>query len=144
MAQGEVIAFINSDVVVRPTALRALADAADVPGVGLVSASVRLMRSPGLINTCGNPVHFLGLSWAGGLGEPAENHAEAGDVTVASGAAMACTSENWIRLEGFYEPFFLYHEDTELSVRCWLQGLRVRFVPEAVVDDDFANELSGN
>lgn len=136
-AEGDVVAFVNSDVIVRPGALRALVDALDDPAVGLASASVRLMRSPELINSSGNPVHYLGLSWAGGLGDPAEQHAEPRDVTVASGAAVACTRATWERLEGFYEPMFLYHEDTELSVRCWLQGLAVRYVPQAVVEHDY-------
>lgn len=136
-ASADVLAFVNSDVIVRPGALRALARTLDDPEVGLASASVRLMSSPELINSCGNPVHYLGLSWAGGLGEPAEQHADPADIAVASGAAFACTRTTWERLDGFFEPLFLYHEDTELSVRCWIQGLAVRYQPDAVVEHDY-------
>jgi GT2 family glycosyltransferase len=95
------------------------------------------MDQPETINTVGNPVHYLGLSWAGGLGEPASAHAVPADVASATGAAMACRRDTWESLGGFYEPLFLYQEDTELSLRCWQQGLAVRFEPGAVVDHDY-------
>lgn len=136
-ATGDVLAFVNSDVVVRPGATQALADALLDPAVGLVCASVRLMSDPDLINSVGNPVHYVGLSWAGGLGDPAEEHAAPRDVASITGATFACTRTTWDRLGGFYEPLFLYQEDTELSLRCWQQGLAVRFVPSAVVEHDY-------
>ena len=136
-AAGDVLAFVNSDVVVRPGALQALADALLDPSVGLVCASVRLMSDPDRMNTAGNPVHFLGLSWAGGLGEPAADHDTPRDVASVTGATFAATRETWERLGGFYEPLFLYQEDTELSLRCWQQGLAVRYVPSAVAEHDY-------
>jgi GT2 family glycosyltransferase len=136
-ATADVIAFVNSDVVVRSGAVAALANAVADPSVGLACASVRLLDQPDTINTVGNPVHFLGLSWAGGLGDPASVHAAPTDVASATGAALACRRDVWERLGGFYEPLFLYQEDTELSLRCWQQGLAVRFEPRAVVDHDY-------
>ena len=41
--------------------------------------------------------------------------------------------ETWDLLDGLQERYFLYHEDVELSLRSWLRGLRVVFVPDAVV-----------
>jgi GT2 family glycosyltransferase len=137
VATGGVLAFVNSDVIARPEALRALAAALVDPAVGLVCASVRLMNDPARMNTAGNPVHYLGLSWAGGLGDPAEQHAVPAEVTSITGATFACTRATWERLGGFYEPFFMYQEDTDLSLRCWQQGLAVRYVPSAVVEHDY-------
>ena len=37
---------------------------------------------------------------------------------------------------------FAYLEDTELSLRCWQRGLKVMFVPDAVVLHDY--EFSRN
>ena len=34
---------------------------------------------------------------------------------------------------GFYEPYFAYHEDSDLSIRTWRLGLRVVSVPDAVI-----------
>ncbi len=130
---AEVLAFVNSDAVVAPGALAELAGAARRPGVGLVSGSIRLADSPELMNSAGNPVHVLGLSWAGGLGEPAARHAVGTEVASASGAALAVRREVWDALGGFTREFFAYQEDCDLSLRCWQRGLQVRYVPEAVV-----------
>ena len=131
-ATGEFLAFVNGDAVVRPDALAHLV-AALGDQVGLATASVRLYDEPDVINSAGNPVHFTGLSWAGGLGQPATAYAEGRDVASASGAATACRRDRFESLGGFCEPMFAYCEDTELSLRCWQRGWRVVYVPEAVV-----------
>lgn len=132
-AGGEVIAFVNSDAVVAPDALRHLAAVALEPGVGIASGSIRLAATPELLNSGGNEIHFLGVGWAGHLGEAAARHGRRRTVTGASGAGMAMARATWKRLDGFEERYFAYHEDAELSIRCWQQGLPVVFVPEAVV-----------
>jgi hypothetical protein len=38
----------------------------------------------------------------------------------------------WRAVGGLTEEYFLYHEDTELSLRLWQRGLTVEYVPEAV------------
>lgn len=132
-ARGDVVAFVNGDAVVRPEALAALAAALADDTVGLASASLRLYDEPEVINSVGNPVHFSGLSWAGGLGDPAGAHAHATDIASATGAAVAARAERFRALGGFAEPMFAYCEDAELSLRCWQRGWRVRYVPDAVV-----------
>jgi GT2 family glycosyltransferase len=140
-ATGDVLAFVNGDAVVRPGALAALAAALD-DTVGLATASLRLHGDEDVMNSAGNPVHYLGLSWAGGLGRPATAYAAPADVASASGAATACRTERFEALGGFYEPMFAYCEDTELSLRCWQQGWRVVYVPDAVVSHRY--EFSRN
>jgi GT2 family glycosyltransferase len=127
------LVFINSDALVEPGALAALAATAARPEVGLASASLRLAETPELLNTDGNPVHVLGLSWAGHLGEPATRYAEEKTIASATGAAVACRREVWDALGGFTEQFFAYCEDADLSLRCWQQGWDVVYVPSAVV-----------
>jgi GT2 family glycosyltransferase len=112
-----------------PTLVKALRD----DRVGIVTAGVRLLDSPGLMNTAGNPVHFTGLSWAGGLGRPATDYPERRCVAAASGCAMAVRRGVWEQLDGLCEEMFAYCEDTDLSLRCWLAGWTVESVPEAVV-----------
>ncbi|MFL6135741.1 MAG: glycosyltransferase family 2 protein [Nocardioidaceae bacterium] len=137
LASGDVVAFVNSDAVVRPTARRALAGALRAGDVGIASGSLRLRDRPEVINSAGNPVHYLGLSWAGGLGEPATDHARPRSVASACGGLMALRRETWEALGGFYEPMFAYCEDVELSLRCWQRGWSVRYVPEAVATHDY-------
>jgi GT2 family glycosyltransferase len=131
-ARGEVLAFVNGDAVVRPEALSRMVKHLD-DSVGLVTASLRMYDDEEVVNSAGNPVHYLGLSWAGGLGRPASEYAEVAEVASATGAATVCRADRFAALGGFCEPMFAYCEDTELSLRCWQRGWRVVYVPDAVV-----------
>ncbi len=131
-AVGDVLIFVNSDCVVRPEALAALAREAVRSG-GLVTSSVRLGWEPDKLNSAGNPVHFLGFSWAGGLGQPASTALERKEVASVSGACFGVTRDTWDALGGFPEAYFAYHEDVELSLRCWLSGRKVHYIADAVV-----------
>ncbi|HEY3241164.1 MAG TPA: glycosyltransferase family 2 protein [Acidimicrobiia bacterium] len=137
LATGELMAFVNPDALVEPGALAALAGALDDPTVGIATAQVRLLREPGLVNSAGGAIHFLGLGWAVGYGQPASRAGTRRDVAAASGAAMALRAETFAALQGFTEELFLYHEDADLSWRCWMGGWRVAYIPEAVVFHDY-------
>ncbi|MEV0723333.1 glycosyltransferase family 2 protein [Micromonospora purpureochromogenes] len=132
-ATGEWLAFVNSDAIVTPDALAKVVAVAGEPGVGAAMASIRLADSPELINTSGNPLHFTGLSWAGGNGEPASAHAVRATVPSLSGCCFVINRALWRELDGFAAEYFAYHEDTELSLRLWQRGLRLEYVPDAVV-----------
>lgn len=132
-ARGDLVALVNGDAVVEVSALARLAAVAMRPGVAIASASIRLADEPDIMNSRGSDLHFLGISWAAGFGEPAARHALEKDIFGASGAGMVIRRELWEEMGGFEERYFAYHEDLELSLRCWQRGLRVVFVPEAVV-----------
>jgi GT2 family glycosyltransferase len=125
------VALVNSDCVLRPDTLALLAAEAVRPDTGPVMAGVRLAEPPHLVNSAGNPVHLIGLSWAGGM-NTAETRTEPYDVTGASGACVLLQSSVWKTLGGFDEEYFAYLEDTELSLRAWRLGLSARCVPTAV------------
>lgn len=137
-ARGEYLVFVNSDAFLRPGALDALVGALEDPAVGMVTGSLRLEAEPDSINSVGNPMHFLGITWAGALGEPAARHTDPRDVATASGAFFGVRRDVWQQLGGFDPAYFMYHEDADLSLRCWLSGRRVVFVPDAVADHDYA------
>jgi GT2 family glycosyltransferase len=129
-AAGDFIVLVNNDAVVEPATIADLV-AAMRPGVGVAGASIRLAEDPALLNSGGNPVHVLGLSWAGRLGQP-EHLTETTEVPIASGCCVITTREHWQRLGGFDPAYFMYHEDSDLSLRTWRQGLRVVYVPGAI------------
>jgi GT2 family glycosyltransferase len=132
-AGGGVLVFVNSDAIVEPEAISRLVAVATEPEVGAATASVRLADRPDVINSAGNPLHFTGLSWAGGHGEPAGRYGTRRSVPALSGCCFAIRRDLWDRLDGFAPEYFAYHEDTELSLRLWQRGLRVEYVPDAVV-----------
>jgi GT2 family glycosyltransferase len=131
-ATGDYLAFVNSDAIVAPDALSKTVAVAAEEGVGAAMASIRLADDPNLINTSGNPLHFTGLSWAGGNGEPATAHAQRRSVPSLSGCCFVIGRDLWRELDGFPAKYFAYHEDTELSLRLWQRGLRPQYVPDAV------------
>lgn len=135
----EFVAFVNPDVLVEPDALFLLVEEAARDDVGIASASVRLLHEPELMNSAGGSIHFLGLGWAEGYRQPATSDIASTDrdVIAASGAAMAMRRDRFEELGGFTEQLFLYHEDAELSFRCWLRGWTVRYVAGAVVLHDY-------
>ena len=137
-SEGEYIVLLNSDAIARPGAIAALVSALDDPTVGISTASVRLLNDPARLNSSGNPVHYLGLTWAGNLGRLAATTPIAGEVASASGCAMAMRRADWERLEGFSDMMFAYYEDVELSLRVWLSGHRVVYVPEAEIWHDYS------
>ena len=137
------VALVNPDAVVEPGALAALAAVARRPEVGLATASVRLADRPERLNSAGNDIHFLGLSWSGCFDEPAADHDRPRDVTGASGAGMMVRRDVWEALGGFDPEFFAYHEDADLSLRCWHHGWAVRYVPEAVVHHRYEFSRNG-
>jgi GT2 family glycosyltransferase len=139
-ATGTYVAFVNGDAIVEPEALALLVQAcADPDGatVGVATASVRLLDRPEVINSAGNPVHFLGLSWAGGHNRPASEYDTARAVASASGATTVMRRDQFLDVGGFCESLFTYVEDTDLSLRVWQRGWSVTYVPAAVVLHDY-------
>ena len=133
-AGGQTLVFVNSDAVVQPGAIAALRGALlETEDTALVCASIRFADRPELLNTAGNPFHYVGMVWSGFFGEPAAEHAEAVDVATVTGATFAVRREAWEALGGFADDWFAYHEDSELSLRAWQRGWRVRYEPTAVV-----------
>ena len=137
-AVGEVLVFVNSDALVRPGALATLRRVVEHDStVGIACGCLRLADRPDLVNSVGNPLHWTGITWAGSCGEPAARHEQPGEVAVATGGLFAVRRAVWHRLGGFDERYFAYHEDTDLSLRAWLLGLRVVVEPSAVADHHY-------
>lgn len=132
-AQGDVLVFVNSDAVLRPGAIDALAGAVQDPAVGLAGGLVLLPGDRDVVNSMGLPVHISGLSWCDGYGEPvAARHLQQRPIASVAGALFACRRDTWDLLGGMDASYFMYHEDTDLSLRCQLAGLEVVHCPQAV------------
>jgi GT2 family glycosyltransferase len=136
-ATGDVLVFLNPDTVVAPGALDGLVRPLEDREIGIVSARLRLMNQPELLNSAGNEVHVTGIAWAGLFGRPATVVDELRDVAFPTGAAMAIRRELFDELGGFTEELFMYQEDLELGWRARLRGLRVVVTPEADVYHDY-------
>ena len=139
-ASRELLLFLNPDAAVAPgfrdAIERPLADGRGwAAWMGLVTAD-----GGRVVNTEGGVVHFTGIAWAGGAGRPIAGEADrpaAGPVAFASGACLAIPRATWESEGGFPGPFFLYHEDVDLSLRARLGGGVVGIEPAAEVDHEY-------
>ncbi len=126
------LVFVNSDVVVQPDAIGFLTSRIDEDGVGLVTGAVLLPGPDQLVNSIGNPIHYLMFSWAGDYGERFSQHRAGEAIAGISGAFFACRREHWRALGGFDEEYFAYAEDADISLRTWQMGKAVVFEPRAI------------
>lgn len=122
-ANGEYLAFLNPDTCVAPGWLDPLITALeDDPQAGLATSKILLYDQPERINTCGNDVHYTGLTLCRGAGMPHDALNTLAEVSAISGAAFVMRRNLYEMLAGFDGTFFLYMEDTDLSWRAASQG----------------------
>jgi GT2 family glycosyltransferase len=143
VAGGDVLAFINPDTeadrpwlteLVRPL----LADGS----IGMTTSRITLLGQPGIINTCGNDVSLAGVATCRRAGQPAADVRCDEDVAAVSGAAFAMRATLFRRLGGFDAAFFMYLEDTDLSLRARQAGYRCVLAAASVVAHDYRLALT--
>ena len=135
LGHGRHIALLNYDSTPEPDWLARLVAVLDAdPSVGAAQGD-RHERARRGVNTAGNALHYLGFAWAPAADEPPDGAPY--EVAVGSGASLLVRGEAWRETGGFWEEFFLYHEDVELSWHLRLLGWRVVAVPGAVTWHDY-------
>ncbi len=136
-ARGDLLVILNPDASPRP----GFGEAIRRPWLeerGWIAWQALVADGDGtMINSTGNPVHFTGIVWAGGHGDPIGEAPPAGEVSALSGACLAIPRRAWEEAGGFPKRFFLYHEDVDLSLRLRLAGGALGIEPAAVVDHDY-------
>ena len=133
-ATGDVLVFVNPDTAVYAGWLAELVRPLQ-PGqpVGMTTSRVVHLEQPHLVNTCGNDITWTGLTVCRGLNQPIEQWNTPGEVAAVSGASFAISKALFDTLGGFDERFFLYYEDTDLSLRVRLAGYQILYVPGSLV-----------
>jgi GT2 family glycosyltransferase len=135
LANGfDYVMLLNQDGEVDPGILEnAVRVAESDKSIGAAQCLIRLHPETDLLNSYGNELHYLGLGWSGGYRLPVEGNRprEIRDIGYASGAAVLyrCTALRDVGL--FDEVMFLYHEDTDISVRMRLRNWRVVIAPRS-------------
>jgi hypothetical protein len=141
-ARGDCLIFLNPDTLVEPGWVEGLLTLlARDPQAGLATSKI-LQLDTGRVSGCGNAIHITGLTLARGMGASPEAFREVEPVDAVSGASFAVRRDLFEELGGFDEDFFLYVEDTDLSMRARLAGWRCLFAPESVVYHDYTFRLT--
>jgi GT2 family glycosyltransferase len=134
-ATGDLLVFLNPDAVPAPDFCRAIRAPLDRPRRWAAWMGLLTQDEGRCVNTHGNVVHFTGLGWAGGVGEAAPGpEAQPHEVPYLSGGCLAMPADVWRSQRGFPEPFFMYSEDLDLSLRVRLAGGRLGIEPAARVE----------
>lgn len=137
LSSGQLLLFLNPDAVVAP----GFRDAIELPlteSRGWVAWQGLVTAEGGrVVNSRGGAVHFTGIAWAGGAGEPLSAAEPSGEPGFVSGACLAVLADAFECTGGFAEPFFLYHEDVDLSLRLRLAGGHLGVEPRARADHDY-------
>jgi GT2 family glycosyltransferase len=137
----ETIVLLNPDTVVQAGWWQPLLVELKDSAAGTVAPL--LLLPDGTINSRGNALHFLGLGFVQGYGEPDSAIPERPGLFSGSGAAVAFRAATleamnaWLGTSGiFWEELFLYAEDTDLGWRMRLAGLDNRLACASRVTHD--------
>lgn len=126
----------NEDTEVHPDYLLAAVDTAESdPKIGAVQSLILLGHDRDLINSSGNAYHFLGFGYSNDYKTPLlakEREGRGGEIGYASGAAVL------VRISALNESlfdsaFFMYHEDTDLSLDLRSRGYKIVVEPKSLV-----------
>lgn len=140
-AEGKYIVILNPDTIVREGWLGELIKPL-MERHNIITTPKILTYDGSLINTCGTINHFTGLTFTRGLGEDPNEYSEQEYVSGFSGCCFALRKNDYLRLGGFDETFFLYNEDSDLSWRSHLMNFAIMFIPTSIVMHDYVLKVS--
>jgi GT2 family glycosyltransferase len=142
LSKAKYVVLLNNDLTVDPGWLTPLREAADRdPQAALIQPKVLSSSDRRHFDYAGAAGGFID-----GYGYPCargrvfdsieEDHGQYDDpceLFWASGAALMIDREAALRIDGFDEDFFIFHEESDLAWRLHMQGRRVRFCPDSRV-----------
>ncbi len=131
-ARGEYLVFLNPDTDVDRDWLNALLKGFSLyPDTGMTTSKILLLDDHERINTCGNNLHISGLTLCRGMGQASGKFTAVEETDAVSGAAFAMRRDLFHQLGGYDASFFLYMEDTDLSLRVRLAGWCILHIPDS-------------
>ena len=134
-ARADYLVMLNPDAFARPDWLERLLGEVTAPDVTMVGSLQYMALEPDVLDGAGDFYHASGLAWRGGFGHPASRApTEAADAFAPCGAGALYHRETYLRLGGYDERFFCYHEDVDLGYRMRLAGGRCVQSASAIID----------
>ena len=131
LARGERIMAMNADVTLHPGCLSALSEAVDAHPNALLNPVFVL--PDGRVNTYGNDLHYTGIAACRRLGDDPDRLTDLEPLPALSGTAIFGRREVWNQIGGFDGRYFMYFDDTDLSLRARLAGFELLGVSGARV-----------
>lgn len=136
-SQVDLLLFLNPDILPAKGSITKMRYEADPNW----SAWMGLITLPdGTINSAGNLVHLSGLSWCDFYGQPTKIIKKNQEVDVLSGACLMIKRDVWDQIGGFYEDYFMYFEDADISMTMRQMNLKLGIIPSAHFEHDYIFE----
>lgn len=133
---GDYVYLTEDDIVLERDCIRQLTEHAQSdPTLGL-ACGLMFNKRAGTIRCAGAHVSLERICKIEVLGSGDLDHGQFPhpfDVTYIPGAMMFASREQWQRLGGFRDDFFMYFEDVELCVRARRLKVRITVVPSSKV-----------
>ena len=133
------VVIVTQDTHVEADFLQALVDVAEAhPEAGAVQPKLlrRDARGGTVLHSRGNELHYLGVGFVGGDGEP-DRALAVQPIAYASGAGVLYRARA-LQEAGLLDPaLFMYHEDSDLGWRLRLAGWQAWLAPDAVMYHDY-------
>jgi len=134
-ALGDYIFLLNPDTEIEPSCIQRLVEVLEKdPQIGVCGAKLLLVDKKNILQHAGGKYHVIGISIDRGMLELDKGqYGKIEEVTFVCGAAMMVRRKLFSEI-GMLDPtFFLYHEEVDFCIRTWFHGLKVVYVPTAVV-----------
>jgi GT2 family glycosyltransferase len=134
MCHGKYVVFLNNDALLHRTAVDDLVrEACACPSFDFFQPKILLVDAPDVINSTGISIHYCGFGVLRDAGKSASNCNTPQEISGVHGACFMARSEALRDIGPFDEVFFSFYEDTDLSWRALLKGMRILYVPPARV-----------
>ena len=140
-ACGNWLALLNPDAFAREDWLEKLLAETQTEketqrlGVTMVGSLQYMALEPGVLDGAGDYYHASGLAWRAGFGHPASSAPQQShDAFGPCGAGALYHRETFLRLGGYDERFFCYHEDVDMAYRMRLAGGHCIQSAHAIID----------
>jgi GT2 family glycosyltransferase len=135
-ALGDYIVILNPDTIASETWLEELVKPL-LTEEKIITTSKILTYDGGMINTCGNIIHFTGLGFTRGYGLKSTSYNDYEYVNEVSGCSFAVSKKDFFDIGGFDDQIFLYHDDIDFSLRAHLKNFKKLYVPNSIVKHDY-------
>jgi len=134
VARGEFLVLLNNDTIVHPNWLSELVAEANRSGADFCQPKILMLDDRRIINTTGISIHVAGFGILRGGGEiDAGKDDELKQICGVSGVCIFASRRAIEEVGLLDDNFFAFCEDTDWSWRALLMGLKLVYVPTAIV-----------
>ncbi|MFA6142749.1 MAG: glycosyltransferase family 2 protein [Candidatus Omnitrophota bacterium] len=132
-AKYDHIVFLNNDTAVERNWLKALVSGMADSGCSIVNSKVLYFHNRCILNIGRGHLNRWGVGFCKGAGEDQSLYNERIYIHHATGCSMLLKKDDFMKIGGFDEDFFAYHEDIDFSWRAWICGYKIAYIPGSIV-----------